>query len=79
MTQVSQCLRLVDRPGEDLRLKARDFYKTLSTCADLGEGPRPPFSGEFYKRFMRKNTEMKVQVPFSGPLVPELGSRPPFF
>ena len=49
---------------------------------DLGEGSeglKPPFSGEFYKRLMRKNTEVNSEMLFSGPLFPGLGCQPPFF
>ena len=52
--------------------------------ADLEEGsegpPPPPLSEEFFKRFNdEKNAEMNVQMPFSGPFFPELGSRLPLF
>ena len=52
--------------------------------ADLEEGPVGPLplpppliSGEFLQKIYKKNTEMNIQMPFCGPLFPELGSRPP--
>ena len=53
----------------------------LISCADLGdgpEGPRHPFFCRNIQKIYEKNTEMKAQMPFSGPLFPELGSRPLF-
>ena len=45
----------------------------------VGRAAAPlPFSEERFirKKIYKKNTEMNVQMPFSGPLFPELGSRP---
>ena len=38
--------------------------------------PPPLFSGQFYKKRYKKNTEINIQMPFFGPLFPEFGSRP---
>ena len=47
------------------------------SCADLGEETKGPQSTLFWRilqTIYKKNTEMSVQMPFSGPLFPELGS-----
>ena len=50
----------------------------LLACADLGWGSPPPFffSGEFYKRFMRKTLQWTFKCRFSAPLS-KIGG-PPF-
>ena len=54
-------------------------YRYLDTCADLGEGPegsRSPFFRRVLQKIYDKNIGMIVQMLFSGPIFPELGSRP---
>ena len=53
--------------------------KTLISCADLGEGPQPQLFWRILQKIYEKNTEMNVQMLFSGPLFPELGSQSPTF
>ena len=52
-------------------------------CTDLGEGqegPQPPlFWRILHFKIDEKNTEMNIEMLFSGPLFLELGSCPPFF
>ena len=43
------------------------IYCSKKSCADLREepeGPRPPFSGEFYKRFIKNTLKWNAQMPF---------------
>ena len=42
-------------------------------------GAIPQLSWRILQKIYEKNTEMNVQMPFSGPLSPELGSWPPNF
>ena len=50
--------------------------KYQQPCADLRRDPSPLF-WRILQTIYEKNTEMNVQMPFSGPIFPEKGPPPP--
>ena len=63
-----------------LFLKLPSIYSKYNTCTDLGEGPEelcpPPLFWRILQNIYKKNTEMSIQMLFSGPLFPELRFQP---